>query len=382
MKLRTLILAALLAAGFLYFTSSSRFQSIWSGAGGAADRPLWSGPGVAHSAGLSPDEMNNIDIYKRAHESTVNITSTVYKRDFFFNIYPVQGSGSGFFVNEEGLIITNNHVVSGSAKLQVTLGDQSRYEAEIVDRDPANDLALIKVTPRKKVVPLRLGDSDKVQVGQKVLAIGNPFGLAGTLTTGVISSLGRDIRDDSGRVMEGMLQTDAAINPGNSGGALLDSQGNVIGVNTAIYGPGGNIGIGFAMPVNRAKVMMEAFQSSRKYGRPTLGVSGVYVAGDLAQAIDLPAKGGMLIYEITPNPPAESAGLRGARRWGYIGNTEIGIGGDLIMAIDGEAVQGPNTIRGVVMRKRPGDRVELTIFRGGQTTKVTVTLGAAREQTL
>lgn len=379
MKLRTLILAALLAGGFLYITSSSRFgPSRWTGTDGS----LWSGPDVAHSAGLSSDELNNIDIYKKAHESTVNITSTVYKRDFFFQIYPVQGSGSGFLVNDDGLIITNNHVVSGSAKLQVTLGDQSRYEAQILDRDPSNDLALIKISPRKKVVPLRLGDSDKLQVGQKVLAIGNPFGLSGTLTTGVISSIGRDIRDESGRVLEGMIQTDAAINPGNSGGALLDSQGNVIAVNTAIYGPGGNIGIGFAMPVNRAKSMMDAFQSSSKYGRPTLGVSGVYVAGDLAQALELPSRGGMLVYDVTPGSPAESAGIRGARRWGYIGNMEIGIGGDLIMAIDGDPVTGPNTIRSIVQRKKPGDPVELTIFRGGQTTKLRVSLGTAREQML
>jgi S1-C subfamily serine protease len=380
MKLRTLVLATLLAGGFLYITSSSRFgPSRWSGEAGGS---LWSGPDVAHSAGLSSDELNNIDIYKKAHESTVNITSTVYKRDFFFNIYPVQGSGSGFLINDQGLIITNNHVVSGSSKLQVTLGDQSRYEAQILDRDPSNDLALIKISPRNKVIPLRLGDSDKLQVGQKVLAIGNPFGLSGTLTTGVISSIGRDIRDESGRVLEGMIQTDAAINPGNSGGALLDSQGNVIAVNTAIYGPGGNIGIGFAMPINRAKSMMDAFQSSRKFGRPTLGVSGVYVAGDLAQALELPSRGGMLVYDVTPGSPAESAGIRGARRWGYIGNTEIGIGGDLIMAIDGDPVTGPNTIRSIVQRKKPGDSVELTIFRGGQTTKVRISLGAARDEML
>ncbi len=381
MKMRTLLLAALLAGGFLFFTSNPKLSPPQWGVG-ASGTSLWSGPDVAHSAGLSADELNNIDVYKRAHTATVNITSTVYRRDFFFNIYPAKESGSGFLVNGEGLIVTNNHVVSGSAKLQVTLADQSRYEAQILDRDQSNDLALIQITPKSKIIPLSLGDSEKIQVGQKVLAIGNPFGLAGTLTTGVISSVGRDIRDESGRVLEGMMQTDSAINPGNSGGPLLDSQGNVIGVNTAIYGPGGNIGIGFAMPINRVKAMMDAFQSSKKHGRPSLGVSGVYVSGDLAQAIDLPTSGGMLVYEVTPGSPAESIGIRPARRWGYIGNTEIGIGGDLIMAIDGKPVEGPNTIRSVVIHKKPGDQVQLTLFRDGRTMKVNVTLSTARSEAL
>ncbi|MBK5294802.1 MAG: trypsin-like peptidase domain-containing protein [Acidobacteriia bacterium] len=381
MKMRTLLLAALLASGFLFFTSSPKLSPTRWGSG-ALGSALWSGPDVAHSAGLGADELSNIDIYKRAHMATVNITSTVYRRDFFFNIYPAKESGSGFLVNDEGLIVTNNHVVSGSAKLQVTLADQSRYEAQILDRDQSNDLALIQITPKTKIIPLSLGDSDKIQVGQKVLAIGNPFGLSGTLTTGVISSLGRDIRDESGMVLEGMMQTDSAINPGNSGGPLLDSQGNVVGVNTAIYGPGGNIGIGFAMPINRAKAMMDAFQSSKKHGRPTLGVTGVYVSGDLAEALELPARGGMLVYEVTPGSPAQAIGMRGARRWGYIGNTEIGIGGDLIMAIDGKAVEGPNTIRSVVIRKKPGDKVELTLFREGRTLKLNVALSTARSEAL
>jgi S1-C subfamily serine protease len=344
---------------------------------------MWSGPDVAHSAGLSPEELANIDIYKRGSQATVNITSTVYRRDFFFRIYPDKASGSGFLVNNDGTIITNNHVVSGSAKLQVTLADQSRYDARILARDPDNDLAIIKIEPRKKIITLPLGDSDHIQVGQKVLAIGNPFGfLSGTLTTGIISSLGRDIQDESGRVLEGMFQTDAAINPGNSGGPLLDSQGNVIGVNTAIYGPGGNIGIGFAMPISRAKVMMDGYQTSRTSGRPELGVRGAFISGDLAEAIELPREGGLLVYEVIPGSSAENSGIRGARRWGYIGNTEIGIGGDLIMAIDGKEVTSNTTIRNTVSRKKPGDEVVLTIFRGGRSAKVSVTLGAVREQAL
>jgi S1-C subfamily serine protease len=376
MKLRIFVLAALMAGAFVVITSRSGLLPRWFRGSDAVTGPLWSGPQVGKAAGLSTDEVNNIDIYREAHNATVNITSTVYKRDFFWNVYPVRESGSGFFVNDDGLIITNNHVISGSAKLQVTLADQTRYEATVLDRDPSNDLALIKVSPRKKVPTLRLGDSDKVQVGQKVLAIGNPFGLSGTLTVGIISSMGRDIRDESNRVLEGMLQTDAAINPGNSGGPLLDSQGNVIGVNTAIYGPGGNIGIGFAMPINRAKLMMSGFQTSRRFVRPRLGVSGAYVAGDLAEALELPAAGGFLVYEVQPDSPAAAAGIRGAQQYVYVGNTEVGVGGDLVLAIDGVKVDRPDAINRAMSQKKPGDSVQLTVFRGGRAVKVNVPLSS------
>jgi S1-C subfamily serine protease len=381
MKLRIFAIAALLASAFFLITSRTGFlPARWQSEGEKG--PLWSGPAVGRAAGLSSDELNNIDIYKAANAATVNITSTVYKRDFFWNVYPTKESGSGFLVNEDGLIVTNNHVISGSAKLQVTLADQSRYEATILDRDPSNDLALIKITPKKKLNPLRLGDSEKISVGQKVLAIGNPFGLSGTLTTGVISSVGREIRDESGRVLEGMMQTDAAINPGNSGGPLLDSQGNVVGVNTAIYGPGGNIGIGFAMPINRAKTMMEGFQTSRRYGRPKLGVSGAYIAGDLANALDLPEEGGVLVYEVAPDSPAAAAGIRGARRYVYIGNYEVGVGGDLIMQIDGKTVDRQDAIARAIARKRPGDSAELLIFRNGRQMKVNVPLSSSANDQL
>ncbi|MCC6588810.1 MAG: trypsin-like peptidase domain-containing protein [Bryobacterales bacterium] len=377
MKMRILVLVTLLVGAFVLITSRAGLLPRFGKSGDSLTGQLWSGPPVGRAAGLSTDEVNNIDIYKEAHLATVNITSTLYRRDFFWNVYPVRESGSGFFVNEDGLIITNNHVISGSAKLQVTLADQSRYEATVLDRDQASDLAIIKINPRKKVPTLRLGDSEKVQVGQKVLAIGNPFGLTGTLTVGIISSLGRNIKDDSGRELEAMIQTDAAINPGNSGGPLLDSQGNVIGVNTAIYGPGGNIGIGFAMPVNRAKAMMNGFQTSRRYGRPKLGISGAYVAGDLAEALDLPVEGGFLVYEVQPDSPAAAAGIRGAQRYVIVGNTEVGVGGDLVLAIDGRPVDRTDAINRAMQQKKPGDFVEMTIFRGGRTAKVKVPLSSS-----
>ncbi|MFN7924833.1 MAG: trypsin-like peptidase domain-containing protein [Bryobacteraceae bacterium] len=379
---RVLGVSAVLAGAFLVITSRTGLTPKWMHREAGQESPLWSGPGVGQAAGLSTDEVNNIEIYKAASKSTVFITSTVYRRDFFWNVYPAKESGSGFLVNEDGTIITNNHVISGSQKLQVTLSDQSIHEATVLDKDPSNDLAIIKITPKKKVSPLKLGDSDKLQVGQKVLAIGNPFGLSGTLTTGIVSSLGRNIRDESGRELEGMIQTDAAINPGNSGGPLLDSQGNVIGVNTAIYGPGGNIGIGFAMPINRAKQMMESFQTSRKFGRPKLGVTGAYIQGDIAEALDLPAQGGFLVYEVTPDSAAATAGIQPARRWVMVGNNEVGIGGDLIMEIDGKRVDRQESINTALARKRPGDTIEMTVFRGGRVGKVKVPLSSSKSENL
>jgi putative serine protease PepD len=330
---------------------------------------------VAHSAGLGSDETNNIEIYHSSHAAVVNITSTVYRRNWFLEIVPQQGTGSGFLVDETGRILTNNHVVAGAEELEVTLTDQSKYHAKVLARDQANDVALIQIVPRKKLSLLRLGDSDGLQVGQKVLAIGNPFGLEGTLTTGVISSLGRSLRDESSRTLENMIQTDAAINPGNSGGPLLDSHGNVIGINTAIYGPGSNIGIGFALPINRAKVMLNEYAASGKFAPPRLGVSVMYVTGELAEALQLPAEGGLLIVNVDPGSPAAQAGLRGPSRTAVVGMYEVPVGGDLIMNVDNRAVESRDALTRALNRHRPGETLDLTVFRGGRAVKVQVKLG-------
>jgi S1-C subfamily serine protease len=374
MRLRVLFITALLVGGFLYVTSKTDwgrhriFQPISHATG-----QIWSGPTAVRGAGLSSDEMNNIEIYKAAHLATVNITSTVYRRTFW-EIYPAKDQGSGFLISDDGKILTNSHVVANEQQLEVTLSDQSRYKARLLSRDPANDVALLQISPRKKLPVLRLGDSDALQVGQKVLAIGNPFGLEGTLTTGIVSSLGRTIRGENDQTMEGMIQTDAAINPGNSGGPLLDSAGNVVAINTAIYGPnGGNVGIGFAMPINRAKLMLDDFQAGRK--RPRLGVSVVPVAGDYADALNLPNQGGLLIQEVESGSPAARAGLRGGREDVQIGNSQLKIGGDLIVAIDGKPIDREDAISRALARKRSGDQVELTIYRAGRTMNVRVKLG-------
>jgi S1-C subfamily serine protease len=378
-KYRYLILTALIVGSFVYLTSSSwsrRFMSRVTEAGGR----LWSEP-VAQTAGLSTDEVNNIDIYKTAHLATVNITSTVYRRNFFMQVVPDSGSGSGFLIDGKGRILTNAHVVSGHApEIQVTMADKRKYKATVLARDYGNDLALIQITIPGKVAFLNLGDSERLQVGQKVLAIGNPFGLEGTLTTGIVSSLGRTIADEGGRQLEGMIQTDAAINPGNSGGPLLDSQGAAIGINTAIYGPGSNIGIGFAMPIARAKGMLDRYQSGKSLGRPWLGVSVVYVSGELAEAMKLPPDGGLLVQDISQGSSALAAGLRGPKRIVVIGMQEVGIGGDLIMEIDGRPMDASDALRKALEKKHSGDTVELTVFRDGKTLKVSVKLGEAPEE--
>ncbi len=340
----------------------------------------WTEPDTAHLAGLSPDEVNNIDIYKTAHLATVNITSTVYQRDFFFEVYPSKDTGSGFFIDNGGRILTNNHVIADASRIEVTLPDQTRYRAQLLDRDPVNDLALLKIEPRRPEPFLKLGDSDTVQVGQKVLAIGNPFGLDGTMTTGIISSLGRDLQTESGRRLEGLIQTDAAINPGNSGGPLLDSRGNVIAINTAIYGPGGNIGIGFAMPINRAKLMLTEYRAGRPYRPPFLGVTTVYIAGSYAEALNLPSDGGLLVQDVRPGSAAEAAGIRGGQRSVILGNYEISIGGDLIVAIDGQPVTRQDDLSRAMARKRAGDVMNLTVYRSGKKTTIKVTLGAQSEE--
>jgi S1-C subfamily serine protease len=375
MKMRALLLTVALVGGFLWVTNRNTGYLNRLIDRTPVKQVSWSGPDTARGAGLSPDELNNIEIYKRARLATVHITSTVLRRTWFFEVIPSRDIGSGFLIDDQGHVLTNSHVLLGGGRIQVTLENQERYDAKVLARDRRNDLGLIKITPRRKLPYLNLGDSDHIQVGQKVLAIGNPFGLEGTLTTGIVSSLGRTIKDEKGIELEGMIQTDAAINPGNSGGPLLDSGGSVIGINTAIYGPGGNIGIGFAMPIVRAKTMVDDYRAGRSFGRPRLGVSVVYVAGDLAQALELPAEGGLLIQDIAPGSAAAEAGLRPGRQLVAIGNEQLAIGGDLIMAIDGRPVDRQDAIPRALARKRPGDKVELTVFRGGRSLRLTVTLG-------
>lgn len=375
--LRPLLGAILLVSGFVYLTSIAHWDvGHLLQPGHSVDR-MWTEPAAAAGPSFSSDEQNNIDIYRSARGATVNITSIVYREGWFFQMVPEKGIGSGFIIKDSGEILTNYHVVSGTAQLTVTLADKKVYKAKILGRDPRNDLALVKIDAGRKLPFLHLGESDGLIVGQKVLAIGNPFGLEGTLTTGIVSSVGRSIEEEEGRTLEGLIQTDAAINPGNSGGPLLDSHGNVIGINTAIYGQQGNIGLGFAMPINRAKAMLDEFQRSGRITRPSLGITTVYVAGDLAEMLELPSSGGFLIQSVERGSAAEEAGLRGPRQMVIVGNYRLGVGGDLIVAVEGQPVESNDMLTRVLNRKRAGDILNLTVYRNGRNARVQVKLGEA-----
>ncbi len=389
MRPRALVLTLLLVGAFWLVTSHGNWSVERMLRPISSSGKLWSDPVTAHGAGFGADEQNNIDIYKTAHLATVNITSVVIQRDMFFRTYPVSGMGSGFIINEDGEIVTNKHVIAGSTKLHVTLADQKQYDAEIVGIDSRDDLAILKINAGHKLSALPLGDSDKIQVGQKVLAIGNPFGFGGTLTTGIVSSLGRQLQNEDGVELEGLIQTDAAINPGNSGGPLLDSSGNVIGVNTAILGSqtasgqAGSIGIGFAMPIARVKVMLEEYRATGHISRAVLGVGQtVYIpeGWQFDDALQLPSSGGLLIQQVEDGSPAAAAGLRGATRAVIVGFNRLGIGGDFIIAIDGKPVDREDALTRTMIQKHGGESLQLTVYRDGRTSKVTVKLGSAPEK--
>ena len=367
-------LAALVTATFVAWTTSPRWNQP-AGTPSPSSDPFWT---EAQSAGLTLDEQSNIEIYNRASTATVNITSTVLKRNWFFDVYPEKESGSGFIIDKEGRILTNHHVIRGSApQIEVTLLDgETRYLATVLAVDEANDLALIQIEAERELPHLTLGDSEHLKVGQKVLAIGNPFGLDGTLTTGVISSLGRTIRDNES-LLEDMIQTDAAINPGNSGGPLLDSSGNVIGVNTAIFGPGSNIGIGFAMPISRVKPLLRYVLSDGKARRPErTGLETAWIPTRLARALDLPASG-LLIINVYRDTAADEAGLRGGQRERRVGNYLVPWGGDFILEVDGRKVTHRRVFSQAMSLKQGGDTLQVKVIRNGRELDVTLTLRSA-----
>jgi S1-C subfamily serine protease len=327
--------------------------------------------------GLTEDEKNTISVYKRAAPGVVNITSTVLERDFFFGIVPREGAGSGAIIDSRGYILTNNHVIKEARRIEVTLSDGSKWPGKLVGADPENDLAVIKIeAPSGRLTPLPLGSSKDLQVGQKVMAIGNPFGLGETLTVGIISSLGRSIRSETGSLMEDLIQTDAAINPGNSGGPLLDSEGRIIGINTAIFSPsGGNIGIGFAIPVDTAKRIIPELIEKGYVAHPWLGVSLFPLTSGLAKAMDLPTSQGVLVVEVIRDGPADRAGVRGGTKMVQIGNALLPVGGDVILAVEGEPVKSSEDVIREIRKRRPGEQVRLKILRGKRTEEIVVTLG-------
>jgi S1-C subfamily serine protease len=331
---------------------------------------------AARDAGLTDDESINVHVYREASAAVANVLTKATEYDFFMDPVPVEGAGSGFVIDAHGYILTNFHVVQDAQSIEVVLGDQSRYPAKFVGADQRNDVALVKIEPKgKPLAALTLGDSSKLQVGQKVLAIGNPFGFQSTLTTGVVSALGRTVQTSQTTFIDEAIQTDAAINRGNSGGPLLDSRGEVIGINSAIYTPSGTTaGIGFAIPINTAKRIAHDLMTEGRVRQAFFGTRTLEIGGGLAEALDLPVQEGLMIEEVTRGGPAAAAGLRGGDREVMAGMRRIVVGGDVIVAIDGQKIASQLDMNLVLNRKRPGDAVAVTIYRGGKKMDVSVKL--------
>jgi S1-C subfamily serine protease len=330
-----------------------------------------------HDAPLTEDETINVRIYRQASPAVANILTKATEYDFFMDPVPVEGAGSGFIIDPRGYILTNYHVVEGAQSIEVVLGDQSRYPAKYIGADQRNDVALVKIDPKgKQLTALKLGDSSAIQVGQKVLAIGNPFGFQSTLTTGVVSAIGRTVQTSQTTYIEEAIQTDAAINRGNSGGPLIDSHGNVIGINTAIYTPSGTTaGIGFAIPIDTAKSIANDLITSGRVHRAFLGVQTLAISGGLGEALDLPVQEGLLVEVASKDGPAASAGIHGGDRIVQAGMRRFYIGGDVIVAIDGQKVANQFDVNLVLNHHRPGDTVNVTVYRGGKKMDVSVKLG-------
>jgi len=342
---------------------------------GAQARPPAPPRPVAPRGPLAADELNNIAVFKAASPAVVNITALGYERDFFsLNVQQVpRGTGTGFVWDDKGHIVTNFHVIQEANAARVTLADQTSYRAQLVGVFPDRDIAVLKIdAPASKLPPIPVGTSRDLQVGQKVYAIGNPFGLDQTLTTGIVSALNREIESVTRRTIRGAIQTDAAINPGNSGGPLLDSAGRLIGVNTAIYSPSGaSAGIGFAIPVDEVNRIVPRIIRDGRMVRPTLGVSAG--PGSLTRALSLPK--GVALVRVQPGGPAQKAGLVPFAR-----GTEGGIvPGDVITAINDEPVEDLDDMLTALERLQPGDKATLTVWRAGKTRKQVVTLAESEE---
>ena len=394
MKLRRVLLVVLLVSGFYYLT-----QHLWPAgtvaalvqryAPAAADMPTLvhtSGPLASFDltvANAQPafdaEEQNNIAVYKRLTPSVVNITSTTLSFNFFYGAVPQQGQGSGFILDKQGHILTNNHVIGdNNQRVEVQLSDKHKYKAQVVVVDKMHDLALLQITA-PNLQPVELADSRSLMVGQKVFAIGNPFGLSGTMTRGIISAI-RSVRGPTGSAIDNAIQTDAAINPGNSGGPLMNSRGQVIGINTMIASNNGadqSAGIGFAIPINTARAVLDDFAKYGHVRRPSLAILPLEIGPDLAAEIGLPNDYGVLVQRVVPGGAADRAGLKGGTQRAALGNTPIMLGGDFIVAIDGEEITNAQDISAVMNSHKAGDVVTVTIFRGRRRQDVQVTLGEA-----
>ena len=383
MKLRRLFLVVLLVGGFWYLTthfpSGLKQLSVTSASG--ANSPLELTEAQAAPA-FDAEEQNNIAVYRRVLPSVVNITSRAVMYNFFYGNVPQEGQGSGFILDKAGHVLTNFHVVEGANRgIEVKLSNKRTYKANVVGTDKVHDLALLQIDA-PNLQPVILSNSSELAVGEKVYAIGNPFGLSGTMTRGIISSI-RSIRTADGAPIEDAIQTDAAINPGNSGGPLLNSRGEVIGINTMIASNGAeqSSGIGFAIPINTAKAVLADLTRYGRVKRPSMGIVSYAIGPSLADQMGLAADYGVLIQKVIPGGAAERAGLRGGSEQDYVGNTLIMLRGDLIVAIDDQQVTDPQDISAIMDKHQAGDTISITVMRARRQMTVKLTLGEAKGMT-
>jgi S1-C subfamily serine protease len=385
MKLRQLLLVVLIVGGFWYLTTHlpsgwGHLPALHTGAAGSGSVPALQLTEAEAAPAYDAEEQNNIAIYRRVLPSVVNITSKSLVYNFFFEPVPQQGQGSGFILDKGGHVLTNFHVGENANRgIKVQLSNKRIYDAKVVGTDKVHDLALLQIQA-PNLEPVTLADSRDLAVGQKVYAIGNPFGFNGTMTRGIISSI-RTIGAAEGSPIEDAIQTDAAINPGNSGGPLLNSRGEVIGINTMIASNGANqsSGIGFAIPINTAKAVLNDLTRYGRVKRASLGIVSYPIGPDLASQIGLAVDSGILVQKVIPGGAAERAGMKGGNQQAYVGNTPIMLGGDFIVAIDGKEVTDPQEISALMEKHQAGDTVSVTFYRGKKQITLKLIAGEAQE---
>lgn len=376
--LRPVLLALVIAGAFLYYTNY-RTRDGFKTANWTSPAPKAEITEASAAGDLDAEEQNNISVYQKNLPAVVNITSRAVTFDFFYGLVPQEGQGTGFIIDKDGHILTNYHVVAEARQVEVTLSNRKKYRATIVGTDRPHDLAIIQIKA-SNLTPVTLGDSRNLRVGQKVYAIGNPFGLSGTMTRGIVSSI-RPVQEPDGMRIDEAIQTDAAINPGNSGGPLLNWHGEVIGINTMIASSvGQSAGIGFAIPINTAKAVLNDLVTLGRVRRPALGIKTIPLGPELAEEMGLSVEYGLLIVQAVQGGAADRAGLRGGNERAYIGNIPIMLGGDVIVAIDGQKVEDQQDLAQLMNSHRAGDSVRITIYRGKKKMDVPVTLGELREQ--
>ena len=372
-----LVLAALLGGGAALAVETA----VWDEGGTTTIIRESDDPTASPAASSSDDQSAGTvaRVYHDAAPGVVQVTSNVVSEDPFFGEQRAQSLGSGFVIDKDGHIVTNYHVIQGADEVYVNFSGEDRIKARIVGADPSTDIAVLKIDAhRRALTPLQLGNSDSIDVGDGVIAIGNPFGLDRTATAGIVSALQRQIQAPSGFTIDKVIQTDAAINKGNSGGPLLNAGGRVIGVNTQIETGGtseGNVGIGFAVPVNTVREVASEIMEHGRVDHPYLGVEMQTIDEEVAKSFNLPAEKGVLITSVRPGSPADEAGLRGGSTSVIVEGNSYVIGGDVVTKADGRAVDSADELREIVTSKEPGDTLRLEVKREDDSETVNVELG-------